>query len=76
MAFIERVSGEFKVSPVTGSVEIYSADWKKYQEVRQKAHQLSFFLFFPNSEKMSARGQSYSAQGDSCTDACQVVQCL
>lgn len=36
---------------------------------------VGFFLFC-NSENMSARGQGYPAQGDSCTDACQVVQCL
>ena len=74
MAFIERVAGELKGGPRT--VEIYSTDWKKYQEVRWKTHQNFGLFFFSNSEKMSARRQSYPAQGDSGTDACQVVQCL
>lgn len=73
MGFIKRVAGELKGGPRT--VKIYSTDWKKYQKIRWKPH-LTFFFFFSNSEKMSARHQSYSAQGDSSTDACQVVQCL
>lgn len=39
MAFIERVAGELKGSPRT--LEIYRTDWKKYQDVRWKAHLIS-----------------------------------
>lgn len=72
VVFSERAAQELKGGPRT--VEIYSADWKKYQEVRQKTYY--FFFLFSNSEKVSARHQSNPAQGDSGADACQVVQRL
>lgn len=42
MAFSERTAQELKGGPRTA--EIYSADWKKYQEVRQKTYFIFFFL--------------------------------